>query len=260
MRNLKLFASHIKRHGFKSGLSKLTNYVSRRLSHRYKSIRLTLVSDHRKVFNEIYKLNWWGNNESISGVGSTLEYTKNLRMQLPVLFDKFRIESVFDAPCGDFNWMRHVLSKSERVQYIGGDIVEELIRINSVKYKSKNISFTNFDIVNDVFPKVDLWICRDCFFHLPEDMILKSLLNFLESGSSYLLSTTHKNHNFFDNINVKPGGFRLIDLFAEPYFFPRNVLYRFDDWLSPEPEREMCMWSRDQIHIAVKKMCAYAKS
>lgn len=260
MRNLKLFVSYIKCHGFKSGLSKLANYVFRRLSYCYKSLRLALASDHREVFNEIYKLNWWGNNESISGVGSTLEYTRNLRIQLPVLFDKFKIESVFDAPCGDFNWMKHVISRSDGIKYIGGDIVQELVRINSLKYKSKNISFINFDIVNDTFPKVDLWICRDCFFHLPSDMILKSLLLFLESNSSYMLSTTHKNYDFFRNKDIKPGGFRFIDLFTEPYFFPANVLYRFDDWLSPEPEREMCMWSREQIDIAVKKMRVYIKS
>ena len=54
------------------------------------------------------------------------------------------------------------------------------------------------DLVNDELPKVDLIFCRDCLFHLPNDMILKALENIYKSKSKYLLTTT-----FTDNIPNK---------------------------------------------------------
>ena len=44
---------------------------------------------------------------------------------------KFKIKRLFDAPCGDFNWMPQVL-KGVEVDYIGSDIVEDLIVKNKV--------------------------------------------------------------------------------------------------------------------------------
>lgn len=54
-------------------------------------------------FTDIYYGNGWTADESVSGQGSTVENTFKLRRQLPELFDKFEIRSIFDAPCGDFN-------------------------------------------------------------------------------------------------------------------------------------------------------------
>ena len=50
------------------------------------------------IFNSIWKRNYWGNTEGLSGVGSTLQNTENLRHKLPILFYTYEIKSVFDAP------------------------------------------------------------------------------------------------------------------------------------------------------------------
>jgi hypothetical protein len=71
-------------------------------------------------FTDIYHKNIWENEESVSGPGSTLEYT--VRDALPTVLDTYSIKTIFDAPCGDFNWMKYVV-KGTNIKYTGGDIV-----------------------------------------------------------------------------------------------------------------------------------------
>lgn len=198
-----------------------------------------------KVFKSIYNENKWHNEESKSGAGSTVEYTKNIRDCIPGIIEQFKIKSILDAPCGDFNWMKLLLPTVD-VKYTGGDIVPGLIEENK-KYETKKIKFIVLDITQDVLPKADLMICRDCLFHLPNFYITSFFRNFLDSNISYLLTTTHVNDKSFENTDIKIGGFRKIDLFSEPFSLDKNVIYRIDDYIDGFPPREMVLFSRDQI-------------
>jgi len=199
------------------------------------------------LFTTIYQYNLWGNQESVSGPGSTLKYTENLRRELPKIIKDFSITKIFDAPCGDFNWMRHFL-REVKVGYIGGDIVRPLIESLNVKYKNERTKFLHIDLVNGKFPKADLMICRDCLFHLPFRDTRKVLQNFMNANIGFLLTTTHTNTSGFVNKDIEVSGDGiLIDLFSSPYNFPANPLARIDDWVSPDPKREMCLWSREQV-------------
>src|SRR5476651_21032 len=128
-------------------------------------------SELEGVFDNIMALNRWGEGESRSGPGSSLLYTRNLRSQLEVFFRQFAVASFFDAPCGDFNWMRQV--DFAGVTYVGGDISRALIAHNVEAHAAGNRTFINFDVIADKFPKADVWFCRDCFFHLPEASIFQ---------------------------------------------------------------------------------------
>ena len=196
-------------------------------------------------FTEIYKLNYWGSDESASGGGSTLSYTERLRKDLPTLFARFSVKSVFDAPCGDFNWMRHVLAQYP-VDYVGGDIVLPLIASLNQTYANGRTRFIHIDLTRATFPAADLMICRDCLFHLSYEDTRAVLRNFCASDIAYLLTSTHKNTNS-SNRDIQTGDFRFIDLFSAPYNFPADPLFRIPDWKEPGPEREMCLWSRAQI-------------
>ena len=79
------------------------------------------MSDLPTVFQRIADVNHWGNRESVSGDGSTLAYTHNLRHELAKFLRSFRVVSMFDAPCGDFNWMQAV-DFPTGFAYLGGDI------------------------------------------------------------------------------------------------------------------------------------------
>ena len=198
----------------------------------------------KQTFSNIYNSNYWGDLESVSGPGSTLKYTEEIRKSLSHIINNLSINSMFDAPCGDFNWMQRVVEEN-KINYVGGDIVPEIISNNQKKYQRQ--TFKEFDIVEDAFPTADLWICRDCFFHLPESYVIKSLKNFVKSDIKYLFTTTHINDNEFVNTDIKVGGFRKIDLFLPPYNFPKDVLYRVDDYILGFPKREMILLTKEQV-------------
>lgn len=199
------------------------------------------------TFKRIYTKNLWRNKESYSGAGSTLSYTENLRKELPILINEFKINSILDAPCGDFNWMKEVLPELN-VEYIGGEIVDTLVDKLNQKYKNSNTNFCVLDITKDNLPSADLMICRDCLFHLHPDLVISFFKNFISSDIKYLLTTTHVNENNFKNVKkMTNGDFNKIDLFSHPYKLPTNVLYRINDFTPGFATREMIMYDKNQL-------------
>src|ERR1700749_961777 len=102
------------------------------------------MSELRRIFESIASRNTWRNSESRSGDGSTLYYTRHLRSRLESFVRDFNIRTFFDAPCGDFNWMKEV-AFPPRVTYTGGDIAASLIRDNRKDYGSPRRRFVEFD-------------------------------------------------------------------------------------------------------------------
>lgn len=235
---------------FYKKISRAINEILKRFYHEKVIFRM---ASKESVFTSIWKNNYWSDDESVSGPGSTLTYTESIREELPKLIKQYSFNNVFDAPCGDFTWMKEVL-KEVSVNYIGGDIVKGIVNKNNEVHGGPNISFMVFDITSQTFPKSDLWICRDVLFHLSHKDIVSTLQQFVKSDVPYLLTTTHINHNQFANSNILTGDFRLIDLFAPPYNFPKDVLYRFDDYIDQHPAREMCLFTKVQVAQVVAEL------
>ncbi|MDG1144269.1 MAG: hypothetical protein P8N92_06345, partial [Burkholderiales bacterium] len=70
------------------------------------------------------------------------------------------------------------------------------------------------------------------------------------------LTTTHVNSNKISNMNIRTGDARMIDLFSEPFFLPKNYFASIDDWQAPEPPRIMVLFSRQQIIDSLPRMKA----
>lgn len=201
-------------------------------------------TDRETAFHTIFQTNGWGIEETRSGWGSTIDYTAPLRKSIEKLTHKLGVRVMLDAPCGDFNWMQHVRLPSD-CQYIGGDIVSPLIeKLKSLYEVQPNRQFKVIDIVKDELPEADLWLCRDVLFHLPNADIMKVFENFAQSKVSYILTTTYEFQRF--NSDVKPGGFRYINLQAAPFLLPRPKL-KVADFVAPAPPRYLGLWSREQI-------------
>lgn len=199
--------------------------------------------DHKNVFDHIFRNRYWGDFESVSGIGSRLAQTENIRMQLPILFNTYLIETLFDAPCGDLNWMRDVLNKTS-INYIGGDIVPEVVRIAERNSPNPSFQFRVFDITSDDFPKADMWLCRDVLFHLSYSNIWKSLENFCRSEIPMMLVTTHTD-NDIKNRNITTGDFRYINLLKPPFLLPEQmIIERIIDFNPPQPAREVILIRR----------------
>jgi hypothetical protein len=206
--------------------------------------------DRAEAFRTIYEQNRWASAESRSGRGSTLAYTERLRKALAQCLIRLNVERLLDAPCGDFNWMQHV-SLPAATRYLGGDIVPELVEGLQGLYGDGRRSFRIIDIVKGPLPPADLWLCRDVLFHLPNSDILTVLANFAASEISFLLTTTYDFAK--QNANVRPGGFRFINLRLAPFGLSRP-LARIPDFVVPEPPRFLGLWSRAQVAQSLARL------
>ena len=245
----------LKQKGLSKTITKIINYLSNILKQRGFNEKVLTLKDTEDRFTLIYKKNYWGNVDSVSGYGSTLESTAKLRNKLPELFEKFSIKSIFDAPCGDFYWVNYVL-KENSLNYIGGDIVAPLIESHNLNYKNNSTKFIHIDLTKEIFPDSDLMICRDCLIHLSFNDIQLVLENFIRSNIPYLLTTTYVDTDNFKNKDIVTGDFRKIDLFAAPFYFSKDVSFRIEDGPPDNhsgEKREMCLWTRQQIIDALKR-------
>lgn len=188
--------------------------------------RATLnIRSREAVFSKIARNNGWDGTESVSGPGSTMQATAQLRASLPSLLVKYGIGSILDIPCGDAHWITKTLPKG--IDYIGADIVPALIKLNRAE-KPHLGRFEVLDLVSDRLPRVDMVIVRDCFIHLPNSTVNAALKNIKASGSSWLLATQFVDDS--TNIDIEVGGYRPINLLKPPFFLsePLEVLSDFD--------------------------------
>jgi SAM-dependent methyltransferase len=198
-------------------LSSIKNRILARLLYQWEGI-WAREKPSEGVFTKIYKRNTWKGRESISGTGSDRSQTETIRQEIPALWEKYKISSVLDIPCGDFAWMQEIIT--DKQDYTGGEIVAELVEQNEKAHGKENIKFRKLDLANDALPKVDMIICRDCLVHLPYKTISQALKNIVESGSTYLLSTTFPGRK---NRNISTGGWRPLDLEADPFELPAPI-------------------------------------
>ena len=171
------------------------------------------------VFSEIYRRNLWGDAESVSGRGSTLARTRVIREVLPGLLEDLGARTLLDAPCGDFNWMRHV--RLAGVSYVGADVVPEIVARNRREHGGPGREFVALDITSDPLPRADVILCRDCLIHLPFRQARSAVENFKRSGSRFLLATTHTLVR--GNADAPLGGWRSLNLELPPFAFPRPL-------------------------------------
>ena len=171
------------------------------------------------VFTDIYKTNAWGGKDSASGPGSDAHQTETIALELQLLLRNLKISSILDIPCGDFHWMKNV--DLGKIEYIGADIVHEIVQINNKKYANKGINFQQLNLIQDKLPKVDLVFCRDCLVHLSFSDTLMALCNICKSYSKFLLTTTFTDRK--ENCDIITGQWHPLNLEREPFSLPQPI-------------------------------------
>ena len=171
------------------------------------------------TFAPFYAENRWGDEESVSGPGSSLTRTAKLRRELPGLLQEIGVRTLLDAPCGDFNWMKDTQLDLE--QYIGADIIPDLIARNSELYGNDETQFLLLDLTRDELPRADVILCRDCLIHFSYRHIAAAIKNFKRSGSTYLLTNSYP--AWGRNENTRTGDFRPLNLTLPPFNFPPPI-------------------------------------
>lgn len=204
--------------------------------------------DQKAKFTRIFNKNLFKGQSSRSGQGSSLVQTEAIRDQLPVLLDTLNIESVLDAPCGDWNWMKEI--NLNGITYTGVDIVSQIIEDNLNNFAKPNIDFMCLNIITADLPKVDLIFCRDCLVHLAYVDIFKAIVNFKRSGSKYLLTTTFPSY-MDKNIDLSQGSiWRALNLECSPFNFPKPKHYIAENSATPPFfGKALALWEIKDIQV-----------
>lgn len=182
----------------------------------------------KRVFTSIYKSNHWVQGEntlsknsiSVSGHGSNINTDQfyNLSKNFTKIIESYGIKSILDIPCGDFLWM-HEIIRNKNIEYLGIDIVDDLIKKNKNNYLNKNFSFENHDVVNYIVDKkFDLIVIRDFFIHINNQDILKVINNLKQMDFKYLVVNSYNN---IKNQDVIIGQHRKVNLLIEPFFLKK---------------------------------------
>ena len=173
----------------------------------------------RAIFTRVHDANEWGDPESRSGPGSTVARGATLHAALAGLIARHGVRNLLDAPCGDFNWMRHITPQLG-VSYIGVDIVNAVIAQNEKLYADARHQFLCLDMTRDPLPRADLVLCRDALIHLSFTDAWAAIENIRMSGARLLLATT-----FIDaqNVDTRTGGWRPLNLQSAPFSFPEPI-------------------------------------
>ena len=170
------------------------------------------------TFRKIYATNHWLGN-SISGQGSDTDQTRELLKAIPLLIAEYKIKSVLDLPCGDFNWFSGM---ELNISYIGGDIVQELVDNNNRLYSTDHRYFRKINLLSDPLADTDLLLCRDCMVHLSNNDVLTAIENIRRSRIKYLLTTTFTECD--ENQDIITGDWRIINLTLPPFNLPQPIV------------------------------------
>ena len=194
-------------------------------------------------FTGFWRDNVWGDAESRSGAGSSLEQTAVLRDALPPLLRDLGVRSLLDVPCGDFAWMQNV--DLAGIDYVGGDIVGAMIDELDRTYGRSDRRFVRLDVISDTVPRVDAVMVRDLFLHLPNAKVLEALRNVRASGATYLLASTYP--AAASNPDVEMGRHRFPNLTLPPFSLPtpERVVDERPTTDEDRPDKQLAVW-----HIA----------
>ncbi len=174
--------------------------------------------DLADTFRQIYASGAWGawcKQESLSGEGSTRSATADLVVGISAFLKEVNCRQLIDIGCGDFNWMKNVHGDFD---YVGLDIVRNVIDDNIKKYTATKRRFAYLDAVNESLVPGDVAICREVLFHLSFRDGQTLLDNIRAAGFKFVLLTNDKSVWF--NSDIRNGDFRRVNLLKAPYNLP----------------------------------------
>jgi len=222
------------------GIQYYVNYVKGHMNafmNRFRPVKL--------IFSKLYQYRKKQKGETVSGPGSTKEQTQVVVKIVSSVIDQYNVNKILDIPCGDFNWMKFV--DIGNANYLGADIVEELIEINRKRFSSENHAFKMMNLLKDSLPAVDLILCRDCLVHFSNKHISMAVQNIKRSRSVYLLTTTFPGYRNYD---VVTGDWRMLNLQASPFLFPEPLKLFNEGYYQEESgvsAKSLGLWKIDDL-------------
>lgn len=134
------------------------------------------------------------------------------------------IRSVVEVGCGDWQFSKYI--DWDGIDYIGYDIVKEIVEKNYEEYSAPNITFGRANCILADLPRADLLICKDVLQHLSNE----SIREFLKQLPKYSVCLITNDIDFFFNTNNSPiqdGEYRPVDLTKPPFNIRGHSLFDY---------------------------------
>lgn len=176
--------------------------------------------DPKRIFSEIYKNRYWSNpldENNLSGPGSIYELSLPYMNFLQKYIDEKNPKSVVDLGCGNWELMKHISLKSS-ISYLGIDLVDSVIEENVRKYSSSNVAFMAIRNISEIKNiTANLLIIKDVMQHWNNRETIFFLRNILPNFEYAILAHGYSYERELNNVEIKTGKFRFVDLEAEPF-------------------------------------------
>lgn len=167
------------------------------------------------VFSDVYERDLWNGG---SGPGSAPENSEVYRRFLQEFLDGFDYPvKVVDLGCGD--WRIGELMDWLGVDYVGVDVVPEVVEANRRRDTPDNVSFVCLDALVDDLPEGDVLVVKDVLQHWPNADVLR-LLDAAEERFTFTVVTndvSSKSHPAKVNSDIALGDWRPVDIERAPF-------------------------------------------
>ena len=90
---------------------KVIFYPFYKIRNKFLERKIFKKKNNKDIFTEINNVNYWNDQKSKSGSGSSLKSTENIRLKIPTIIKEFNIKSIIDVPCGDFFWFSKIIDE-----------------------------------------------------------------------------------------------------------------------------------------------------
>lgn len=168
----------------------------------------------REAFRRQYDLpqSDWGGH---SGAGSDAFHTTPYRAFVDTFMRLNDVRTVVDIGCGDWQFSR--LMNFEGIDYLGLDVVPELMTSNQQRFGGPGRRFAEMPDALDDVPGGDLLLMKDVLQHLPDATIADFAKQVVPRFRWALLTNSFEKLDTPRNTDTAIGGFRCLDLAAAPH-------------------------------------------
>jgi hypothetical protein len=149
------------------------------------------------------------------------------------------------------------------IQYVGADIVPEIVNENQARFGDAQRRFICDDVVKDPIPDVDLIFCRDCLIHFSFELSGRALKAMLATKARYLLLTHDdrlaryqscggKNEDLDALENGVNHMYRPINFTLPPFSFP-PPMHTVKEGALWDGYKTMALWRTDDLRQAMEQ-------
>jgi SAM-dependent methyltransferase len=210
------------------------------------------------IFSSIFRQGLW-HSKVKSGEGSIPSRNRRYVKILRDFIREKQIRSVVDLGCGDWSFSRQI--DWSGIDYLGIDIVPELIDSLNARFRRPGVRFLCDNIVTCPLPRADLAISKDVLQHLPSPLVSQ----YLERLSYFKYAVLTNDRLKYEprswrrswrlvetpvkpNTDIEPGDWRLLRLNDPPFRLGAEVLADLPYWHTNGIHRkEVLLWTNPEL-------------